>query len=159
MTQLYDVGVKSTTGLDGLGKELIRETRKVARSALSKASTVLARRYRDKLSKRSRGGPSAPGDPPARLTGALRSTVGKDRPRRDGDKFTVAVGIGIGKAKARRVEELKGKGVNVFEYAALLEHGGVFHADGRRYPPRPFARPAEEETEAEIVSILEAILR
>ncbi len=71
----------------------------------------------------------------------------------DGD-VVVHVGIGEGKAKARRVAELKGEGINVFEYALLLEHGGI-GADGRRYPPYPYARPAEEESEAEISAILE----
>jgi hypothetical protein len=155
--RLYDVGVKRTTGLEGLGRELIAETRKVGRRALSQAATVLARRMRDKLSKKR--GPSAPGESPARVEGALRDSIGKDRPRRDGDKFTVKVGPGVGKAKGRKVEEWKAKGINIYEYAALQEHGGVFHDDGRRYPPRSFARAAEEETEAEITGILERDLR
>ena len=150
--QFYDIGVKSTTGLQTVDRD-IREMQKGARRALSKSSTILARRMRDKLSKRR--GPSAPGDPPARVEGALRDTVGKDRPKRDGDNFSVTIGIGEGKAKANKVAEWKAKGINVFEYALLQEHGGVFHEDGRRYPPRPFARPAEEESEAEIAAILE----
>lgn len=155
MSQLYDIGVKSTTGLDGLGPELIKETRKVARSALSKVSTVLARRMRQKLSKR--GSPSAPGSPPARVEGALRDSIGKDRPRRDGDTFSVHVGPGVGRAKAAKVAAQKAEGINVFEYAALQEHGGV-GADGRRYPPRSYARTAEEETETEIDSMLQELL-
>lgn len=145
-----------TEGLAGLSGELLRDTRKVARSTLSKASTPLAKRMRDKLSKR--GGPSSPGDPPARVLGALRDAVGKDRPRRDGDTMSVMVGIGVGKAKARKVAEWKTKGVNVFEYALLHERGGI-GADGRRYPPRSYARTAEEEAEPEVVAILEAGLR
>ena len=88
------------------------------------------------------------------MSGALRSTVGKDRPRvdRDGDVF-VDVGIGVGAAKARRVAELKGEGINVFIRATVHEHGGVFH--GRRYPARSFARRAEQEAEAEISAILQ----
>ena len=156
MSSLFGIGVKRTTGLEGLGPELIKETRKVGRSALSKVSTVLARRMRQKLSKR--GSPSGPGAPPARLEGALRDSIGKDRPRRDGDKMSVAVGVGIGKAKARKVEEWKAKGVNVYKYAILHELGGIFHEDGRRYPARSYARAAEEETEAEIDSMLRAVL-
>lgn len=156
MSSLFGIGVKRTTGLQGLGPELIKETRKVGRSSLSQVSTVLARRMRQLLSKR--GGPSAPGDAPARVEGALRDSIGKDRPRRDGDKFSVAIGPGIGKAKARKVDEWKAKGVNIFEYAALQEHGGVFHEDGRRYPPRSYARAAEEETEAEIDAKLQELL-
>ncbi|MDK1102495.1 MAG: hypothetical protein QGD93_02560 [Actinomycetota bacterium] len=153
MSQLFEMGVKRTTGLEGLGPELIRETQKVARKALSSTSTVLARRMRQKLSKK--GGPSAPGEAPARVEGALRDSIGKDRPRRDGDTMSVKVGVGVGRAKARKVDEWKAKGVNVFEYAALHEHGGI-GADGRRYPPRSYARAAEEETEAEIDSMLRA---
>ena len=152
---LFGIGVKRTTGLEGLGPELIRETRKVGRSALSKVSTVLARRMRQKLSKR--GSPSAPDEPPARVEGALRDSIGKDRPRRDGDKLSVSVGPGVGKAKARKVDEWKAKGVNIYEYAWTHEHGGVDKA-GRRYPARSYARAAEEETEAEIDSMLQAAL-
>ena len=153
--QFYDVGVKSTTGLQTVDRD-IREMRKDARRALSKSATVMRRAYARNLSKRR--GPSAPGDPPARVEGALRDTVGKDRPRRDEDNFSVAIGIGVGKAKANKVAEWKARGINVYAYAALHERGGI-GAGGRRYPPRPFARPAEEETEAEIRSILEDGLR
>ncbi len=156
MSQLYDIGVKSTTGLEGLGPELIRETQKVGRSALSKVSTILARRMRQKLSKK--GSPSAAGEAPARVEGALRDSIGKDRPRRDGDELRVTVGVGVGRAKAAKVAEWKAKGVNVFEYALLHERGGAFHADGRRYPARSYARAAEEETEAEIDSMLQELL-
>lgn len=145
-----------TTGLQGLDKELLADTRKVARSTLSKASTPFAKRMRDNLSKR--GGPAPPGEPPARVTGALRDTVGKDRPRRDGDEMSVAVGIGVGRAKQAKAEEWRSKGINVFAYALLQERGGI-GADGRRYPPRPFARTAEEEVEPEVVAILEEGLR
>ena len=145
-----------TTGLVGLDKELLREARKDARSALSKGSTVLARAMRDKLSRRR--GPAAPGDPPARVTGALRDTVGKDRPRRREDVMSVDVGIGVGKAKAARVEHWKGLGINVHEYDRLQEYGGVFHQDGRRYPARSFARSAEAESEAEVVRVMEEVL-
>ncbi len=155
MTQLFSVGVKNTSGLEGLGPQLIKETQKVGRSVLSKTSTVLAARMRQKL--RKKGGPSSPGEPPARVDGALLSSIGKDRPRRDGDKMSVAVGVGIGKAKARKVAEWKEKGVNVFEYASLHEYGGT-GADGRRYPARSYARSAEAETEDEIDSMIRAAL-
>ena len=155
MSSLFGIGVKQTTGLEGLGPELIKETRKVGRSALSRVSTVLARGMRRLLSKR--GSPSAPGEPPARVEGALRDSIGKDRPRRDGDTMYVAVGPGVGKAKERKVEALKGEGINIYEYAYTHEHGGVDKA-GRRYPPRSYARRAEEETEAEIDSMLQAAL-
>ena len=152
---LFGIRVAQTTGLEGLGPELIKETRKVGRSGLSKVSTVLARRMRQKLSKR--GSPSSPGEAPARVEGALRDAIGKDRPRREGDTLSVLVGVGVGRAKSRKVEEWKSKGVNVYEYGLLHEHGGI-GADDRRYPARSYARAAEEETEAEIDSMLQELL-
>lgn len=138
-------------GIEGISRELVMEERKRSRSALSKSSTVMARAMRNNLSRRR--GPSAPGSPPARLIGALRDTVGKDRPRRRGEEMFVTIGIGVGKAKGAKVIAWKAKGINVYEYAALHEHGGI-GADGRRYPPRPYARPAEESSEAEIDRII-----
>lgn len=144
-----------TEGLVGLSGELLKETRKSGRSALSKSSTVLARRMRQKLSKR--GSPAAPGEPPARVEGALRGVIGKDRPRRRDDLLFVLVGVGVGRAKERKVEEWKAKGINVYEYALLHERGGI-GANGRRYPARSFARTAEEESEVEIDSMLRELL-
>lgn len=153
---LLSLRTMDTLGLEGvLGPQLLKETRKVGRSTLSKAGTILARRMREKLS--SKGGPSRPGDPPARVLGVLRSTVGKDRPRRDGDTMYVDVGIAAGKAKERKAIEWKAKGHNVYAYAKVQEEGG-FYPNGRRYPARPYARPAEMETEAEIVALFEADL-
>ena len=152
---IFGIRAVKTTGLEGLGPELIKETRKVGRSALSKVSTVLARRMRQKLSKR--GSPASAGEPPARVEGALRDSIGKDRPRRDGDSFSVLVGVGVGRAKERKVDEWKAKGINVYEYASLQERGGI-GAGGRRYPARPYARTAEEETEAEIDAMLQEML-
>lgn len=153
---MFGLRVVQTTGLDGLSDQLIKETRKAGRSALSKAATPLASAMRKNLSKR--GGPSRPGGPPARDEGALRGTVGKDRPRRDGDNMSVAVGIGVGKTALRRANEWKAKGINVFEYAILQERGGI-GADGRRYPARSFARLAEEQAEPAIDAILTEALR
>lgn len=141
-----------TEGIDGMGDDLLRGTLAIAKSTLSKAATPFARQMRNNLSKR--GGPASPGAPPARVEGALRDAVGKDRPRVGKDfEISVAVGIGVGKAKARKVEEWKGKGINVFEYAILHEFGGV-GADGRRYPPRSYARLAESQVEGEVDAIL-----
>ncbi len=153
---LFSLRTKETLGLhDILGPQLLKETRKVGRSTLSKAGTILARRMRQLLSKR--GGPSRPGDPPAKVLGVLRSTVGKDRPRRRGDLMYVDVGIAAGKAKERKAIEQKAAGHNVYAYAKVQEEGG-FYPNGRRYPARSYARRAEMEVEAEIVSLFEADL-
>lgn len=143
----------TTEGLEGFSDELLAGTMKVAKSTLSKAATPFARHMRNNLSKR--GGPSRPGQPPAKDEGFLRAAVGKDRPRvhKSGLEVSVAVGIGIGKAKAAKVAEQKGQGVNVFEYAILHERGGI-GADGRRYPARSYARLAEAQAEAEVDVIL-----
>lgn len=153
---LFSLRTKETVGLEGLGDELVRETHKVGKSTLSKASTILASRMRKLLS--SRAAPSQPGDPPARVEGALRDTIGKDRPRRAGDTITVKVGVGQGRAKARKVDYWKSQGINVYEYASLLEHGGR-GAGHREYEARPFASRAEEETAAEIDALFESTLR
>ena len=71
--QFYDIGVKSTTGLQTVDRD-IREMQKGARRALSKSSTILARRMRDKPSKRR--GPAAPGDPPPRAGGGAAAKTG-----------------------------------------------------------------------------------
>ncbi len=155
MSRLYDMKTKRTTGLKGLAPELIKLERKTSRTVLSKVATVLRRRMVQKLS--TRGGPSAPGDPPARDEGHLRSVIGKDRPRRKDEIFTVAVGVGEGKAAARKVAELKAEGVEIFAIAVVHEHGGFFN--GRRYPARSFARSAEEEVVAEIDSVLRQAFR
>ena len=153
---LFSIRTKETLGLqDVLGPELLKETRKVGRATLSKAATILARRMRQKLSVR--GGPSRPGDPPAKVLGVLRSTVGKDRPRREGDLLYVNVGIAAGKAKERKAIEWKAKGHNVFAYAKVQEEGG-FYPNGRKYPARPYARPAEMESEGEIDALFKSAL-
>ncbi len=152
MSALLAIRTGATTGLGGLSAELLAAERKASRTLLSKAGTILARKMREKLS--SRGGPSRPGDPPARVTGQLRSVIGKDRPRRRGETMSVLVGVGVGKAKERKALELKGQGHNMWAVGALHERGGI-GAAGRRYPARSFARRAEEEAEAEIVALFE----
>ncbi len=141
-----------TTGIDGIAVELLRDAVAVSKSALSKASTPLKRGMVRLLSKR--GGPSAPGEPPARLTGAMRSTIGKGRPVVEDGDVVVHVGPGEGKAAAGKVAALRAEGTEIFAALVLHEFGGI-GADGRRYPPRPFSRPAEEEAEGEISAILE----
>lgn len=145
-----------TFGLDGLGADLIRETRKIARPLVGKAGNILRKRIKDKLKKR--GGPSRPGDPPAREEGALLSVIGRDRPRRLGDTFSVEVGVGAGKSAIARAEKWKGDGINVYEYAWLQEHGGI-GADGRLFPARSYVRAAAEEVEAQIEQLFIAALR
>ncbi len=157
-----------TTGIDGISRELLRDAIAVSKSALSKAATPLKRRMVQLLSVK--GGPSSPGQPPAQVTGALRSTIGKGRPVVEDGDVVVHVGPGEGKAAARKVTQLKsgavttsfggvtatatGKGIDIFAVLVLHEYGGI-GADGRRYPARSYARRAEAEAEPEISAILE----
>lgn len=144
-----------TVGLENMAAELLEETRKDALGPVARAGQRLAERMREKLS--ARGGPSRPGDPPAMEEGALRDSIGRTGPFSDPGRVQVAVGVGVGDEAARRVADWKSKGINVFEYADLHENGGT-GADGRRYPPRSFARAAEAELEAEITADLERAL-
>jgi hypothetical protein len=144
-----------TEGFEGFADDLLKSARKTSRTALSKAAAILARRMRENLNRRA--SPSTPGDPPARVTGALRASIGRDRPRWGDGVMSVAVGVGQGKAAMRRVEEWKAQGVNVFEYASLHEHGGM-GADGRIYPPRSYARAAEMVAEPEMISAMADVI-
>lgn len=141
-----------TTGIDGISVELLRDARAAAKSALSKAATPLKRGMVRLLSVE--GGPSSPGQPPAKLTGELRSTIGKGRPVVEDGDVVVHVGPGEGAAAARTVSALKGEGIDIFAPLVLHEFGGI-GADGRRYPARSYARRAEAEAEAEISAILQ----
>jgi hypothetical protein len=148
---IFIVDVK-TTGIDGISRELLRDATAVAKSALSKASTPLKRGMVRLLNVT--GGPSSPGQPPAKLTGELRSTIGKGRPVVEDGDVVVHVGPGEGKAAAAKVAALRAEGTEIFAALVLHEFGGI-GADGRRYPARSYARRAEREAEGEISAILE----
>lgn len=149
MTFIIDV---ETTGIDGISEELLGDARAVAKSTLSKAATPLKRNMVRLLNVT--GGPSSPGQPPAKLTGELRSTIGKGRPKLEDGDVVVHVGPGEGKAAAGKVAALRAEGTEIFAALVLHEFGGL-GADGRRYPARSYARRAEQESEGEISAIIE----
>jgi phage gpG-like protein len=73
--------------------------------------------------------PSAPGEPPARISGALRDSVRYDPPRQTGP------GLWMTTLGATTV------------YARIQELGGWAGRGHASYlPPRPYLRPAAEET-------------
>lgn len=138
-----------TEGIQGLGAELLKETQEDVRPLIAQAGEKLVARAREKLDVR--GGPSRPGDPPAKEEGALQDSIGRTGPFTRPGTVELAWGVGVGDEAARRVDEWKSRGINVFEYADLHENGGT-GADGRRYPARSFVRSTELELEAGVVA-------
>jgi ElaB/YqjD/DUF883 family membrane-anchored ribosome-binding protein len=122
-------------------------------SPVARAAEKVRGRMDEKLG-RIQGRPSRPGEPPAEQVGALRDAVGRTGPFVDrgaeGTVVAAAVGIGVGDEATRRVAKWKGRGVNVFEYAPLLERGGF--AGGNRIAARPYVRATVEELRAEILA-------
>lgn len=142
-----------TEGINGLGLELLKQTEKDTLPLIARGGEKLVRRAREKLD--IQGGPSRPGDPPAKEQGALQDSIGRTGPYTRPGIVELAWGVGVGDEALARVNEWKSRGVNVFEYADLHENGGT-GADGRRYPPRSYIRSTEAELEAEVVFDVEA---
>lgn len=143
-----------TEGLDGLAAELIDETLESAERQVGQAAALLGKAMKRLLA--SRRGPSKPGEPPAREADWLWKGIGWEKPKVDRDKgeVTSRVGLGFGRGY-RALQKAKAEGINPFDYAWLLEYGGI---SGKkrdvRIEPRPWARPAEAMVENEAVRIL-----
>ena len=145
-----------TTGVEGIGAELLEETAEDALSPVARAAMKLEERMKQKLSVRGR---SRPGDPPGLREGALRDAIGRTGPWRDADVVNAAVGVGAGDDAKRRIDDWKGRGVNIYEYARLLEEGGFAGPSGAaRIAPRPYIRTSFEELRNEIVADWEIAL-
>lgn len=144
-----------TTGLDGFDERLLAETRDDARPVVDASGRKLEERARQKLNVR--GGPSRPGSPPARETGALQDSIGRSEVRTGSDEVEIEWGVGAGPAALARLRNWLGRGVDVRAYAELHEEGGI-GADGRRYPARSYLRATEAELEPEIGVDLERAL-
>lgn len=78
---------------------------------------------------------SAPGEPPASLTGKLRQSITHSDPQWEGDNVWVEVGSSLA-------------------YAAILEYGGVTW-NGGRILPRPYMESTFLREEQNIYKILE----
>lgn len=145
-----------TEGAKGIGRDALRETHEDVLSPLARTAVKMVDEMRSNLGKA--GGPSRPGEPPARETGALQDSVGRTAPYDDGDRVVIAIGIGVGSEAQARVDSWRGRGEDVLAKAALHERGG-FGADGRRFPPRAFARVAEEAAEPTLDAELKRAFR
>lgn len=144
-----------TTGLAGLAESLLAETRDDLRPVVDSGGRKLEERARQKLSHR--GGPSRPGDPPARETGALGDSIGRSEVRTASGEIEIEWGVGAGPSALARMRNWISRGVDVPAYAKLHEEGGV-GAGGRRYPARSYLRSTELELEPAIDADLERAL-
>lgn len=175
---MIDLG-GDTRGLDGMAEELLAETVEDAIEAVDLGMALLVSECQLILSgprsgttyRVSRTGPShtasRAGEAPATLSGRLRTSIAAEPARLVGNV-------------------VEGRwGTNV-EYAELHELGGVIPAhtenvgthqrrtpDGsvvtvrahtrnvgrKRYPARPFMRPAEQRAEPQVIALWEAFLR
>lgn len=139
--------VGAWVGLDTLGPEELEKLRPKAELGVERAA-----RYLVNAIKRLLTGPrtgrvypvgrrgrvhqaSAPGEPPATLTGKLRQSIAQSDPIWDGWSVTVDVGSAL-------------------PYSRRLEWGGVDRR-GVRILPRPYFAPAALASEPEIERILE----
>lgn len=144
-------------GLDGLGEELLRELRPRAEQAVKRAAVYFEGELKKTLTGRrsgrtyrvSRTGTlhvaSAPGEPPAVLTGALRNSIGHSRPRWEGLAVSSEVGTGLGAGNASEA------------YARRLEFGGA-DSRGVYIAPRPYMAPTAERVEPVIGAMWERAL-
>lgn len=168
-----------TRGLDGLAEELLAETLEDARQAVdlgtnqlvSEAQLVLTGPRSGRSYRVSRTGAphvaSRAGEAPAALSGRLRTSMAATRAVITGNTVEARWGTNV-------------------EYAELHEYGGTIRAhteqveshqrrrEGatvvtvrahtrnmptRRYPARPFMRPAEQRAEPQVIALWEEFLR
>lgn len=145
--------------LEQLPPELLDELKPKAELAVLQAVTYFSNELKLTLTGQRTGrvyrvskrGPphiaSAPGEPPAVLTGALRNSVGFSRPVWDGLTVEAEVGVGLG-------TKPKGGKDPFTSYARRLEFGGVDRR-GIRILPRPYMEPTSIRVEPMIDQILQ----
>lgn len=159
------------TGLDGLGKQELEELRKECEIKLVAVGAFYSGEIKKTLSgprhgrtyyvpsQRRKGGrrtnprtytASAPGEPPAVLTGNLRNSVGFSRPTWNGN--TVSIEVGPGLAVIMFGPKM---GQAEVSYARILEWGGVTRT-GARILPRPYMEPTAIRVEPQIDRMLAA---
>jgi len=138
-------------GLDGLGQDVLREMRPRAERLMKTAGTVAegevkrtltgarhGRTYRvSRTGKLHRA--SAPGEPPAVLTGALRNSVGHTDPEWRGWEVYFQFGPGLGVSAGGEVEG----------YARRLEYGGA-DSRGIMIEARPYMEPSVQRLEPQL---------
>lgn len=148
-------------GLDGLGDDVLRELRPRAERAVKTAAVRFEAELKRTLTgarsgrtyRVSRTGAlhvaSAPGEPPAVLTGALRNSMGHTEPKWQGFTVSSEVGSGLG-VKATGTDDPDA-------YARRLEFGGS-DSRGVYIAPRPYMQPTSDRMEPVIQQIFEAAL-
>lgn len=137
--------------------ELMTETEELAKVAVFDAVTFLRGRVLEKLTGNRSGRTyrvpdtlgttyvaSAPGQPPASVTGKLRQNINASRVESDGREVSAKVGVDLA----------------VVPYARRLEFGGAHVQGGTvvRILPRPYLRPAFDENRAEAEAKMQRIL-
>lgn len=120
-------------GVDGMGDELLAELRPKAEATVERVAMYFTGEVQKTLSGRRSGKPyrigkrgrthiaSAPGEPPAVLTGRLRQSIGWSEPKWEGDTVSSEVGTNV-------------------VYARRLEFGGI-DSRGVKIEARPYWAP------------------
>jgi hypothetical protein len=156
---MFDIPAGRWEGLDGMGDELLREIRGEAEGNVLAAVVYFASEIKVTLSgprtgrtyRVSRTGAlhvaSAPGEPPAVLSGNLRNSIGHSTPTWEGQTVSAEVGPGLGQPPAGGLPD------PATTYARRLEWGGVDRR-GIRMLPRPYMEP----TAIRVAPVLERML-
>lgn len=139
------------TGIDGLGDELLKQMRPRAEAAVGNAARLFAGEIQLTLAGPRHGRiyqigkhhniahqASAPGEPPAVLTGRLRQSIAWTKPHWSGNTVTSEVGTNV-------------------KYARRLEYGGM-DSRGVMIEKRPYFAPTILRIEPAIAAIFEADL-
>lgn len=113
-----------------------RVQRRVTRGAVNAATTPIVKAAKQKASA-------------SKESGLLKKSLGK-KVRTYVEKKTV---VGIVGPRKDIVGEYKGKKRWPAKYGHLVERGHIA-ADGSHVPPRPFLRPAYDETQGEAVAVM-----
>ena len=157
---MFDIPAGRWEGLDGMGDELLREIRGEAEGNVLAAVVYFATEIKVTLSGARSGRTyrvsktgalhvaSAPGEPPAVLTGNLRNSVGYSMPAWDGLTVGAEVGPGLGQPPA------DGSPDPSTTYARRLEWGGVDRR-GVRMLPRPYMEPTAIRVQPTLERLLE----
>lgn len=137
-------------GVDGMGAEILMGMRPRAAAAVERAAMLFTSELQRTLTGKRSGRiyyigksrrehqASAPGEPPAVLTGRLRQSMAWTKPHWDGNTVTSEVGTNV-------------------VYAARLEYGGM-DSHGRMIQKRPYFAPTILRIEGAIHAIFEAVL-
>ena len=146
--------------LQGLGDDILREARPRVEHVMKQALVYFEGAIKKKLTGKRSGRTykvsktgalhvaSAPGEPPAVLTGNFRNSVGHSGPTWDSYSVGGEVGVGLG-AKPAGGEQDPGE-----TYARRLELGGI-DSRGIMIERRPYIATTADEVEAVLTDLFE----